>query len=75
MGKTVEIDSINAAVVHRLTQRAGRGHAKYGTTMDRDDLTEVEWMRHLQEELMDAVVYLEKLIKLAEGNALPPSSS
>jgi hypothetical protein len=34
--------------------------------MDRNDLTDVEWMRHLQEELMDAVVYLEKLINLSQ---------
>jgi hypothetical protein len=75
MSNISEIDSINSAIASRIVQRAAVGHAKYGTTMDRNDLTDVEWMRHLQEELMDAVVYLEKLIKLAEGNALPPSSS
>lgn len=66
MGEPEKLDSINAAVVQQLVQRAGRGHAKYGTTMDRNDLTNVEWMRHLQEELMDAVVYLEKLINLSQ---------
>jgi tRNA A37 threonylcarbamoyladenosine biosynthesis protein TsaE len=29
--------------------------------MDRGDLTFVEWMQHLQEELMDAIIYIEKL--------------
>ena len=38
-----------------------KGEAKYGTTMDRNDLTPMEWIQHLQEELMDAVVYLEKV--------------
>lgn len=75
IGDISEIDTINSAIARRIVQRAAVGHAKYGTTMDRDDLTNVEWMRHLQEELMDAVVYLEKLIRLAEGNVLPPSSS
>jgi len=75
IGDISEIDTINSAIARRIVQRAAKGHAKYGTTMDRDDLTSVEWMRHLQEELMDAVVYLEKLIRLAEGNVLPPSSS
>jgi hypothetical protein len=29
--------------------------------MERDDLTFIEWIQHLQEELMDAVVYIEKI--------------
>jgi len=66
IGKISEIDTINSAIASRIVQRAAVGHAKYGTTMDRNDLTDVEWMRHLQEELMDAVVYLEKLINLSQ---------
>jgi hypothetical protein len=41
------------------------GHAelKYDNkTMDRTDLSLVEWLTHHQEELMDASVYAEKLI-------------
>ena len=34
----------------------------YGTTMDREDLTREEWMNHLYEELLDASLYLKKLI-------------
>jgi len=34
--------------------------------MERDDLTTKEWLVHLQEELMDAVVYLEKVIESNE---------
>jgi len=29
--------------------------------MERNDLTLLEWLQHLQEELMDAAVYVEKL--------------
>jgi len=29
--------------------------------MERDDLTFAQWIQHLQEELMDAVVYIEKI--------------
>jgi hypothetical protein len=32
--------------------------------MDRNDLTPMEWIQHLQEELMDAVVYLEKIKRI-----------
>ena len=56
--------NINEGVVEKLRRRAERGHSKYGVTMDRTDLTELEWLQHAQEELMDGAVYLEKLIRL-----------
>ncbi len=31
--------------------------------MERGDLSTIEWLVHLQEELMDAAVYVERLIK------------
>ena len=34
--------------------------------MDRNDLEILEWIDHLQEELMDATLYLEKLKKELE---------
>ena len=43
--------------------RAEVGKAKYGVTMERTDLNIVEWLTHLQEELMDAAVYVERLIQ------------
>ena len=54
-------DAITEAVVVQLRTRAEKGKEKYGTTMERDDLTLMEWLQHLQEELMDAAVYVEKL--------------
>ncbi len=41
--------------------RSAIGRKKYGTTMERGDLNFVEWLQHLQEELMDATLYIEKL--------------
>jgi len=32
-----------------------------GATMERDDLTHDEWLEHLQHELMDAVIYVQRL--------------
>lgn len=58
------MDSVNEGVIQKLKARAERGHAKYGVTMDRDDLTMLEWLQHAQGELMDGAVYLEKLIRL-----------
>ena len=54
-------DAITEAVVAQLRTRAEKGKKKYGTTMERDDLTLMQWLQHLQEELMDAAVYVEKL--------------
>jgi len=57
-------DAITDAVVVQLRTRAKKGKSKYGTTMERDDLTLMEWLQHLQEELMDAAVYIEKIKQL-----------
>ena len=41
--------------------RAIKGKERYGVTMERNDLSFLDWITHLQEELMDATIYLEKL--------------
>jgi hypothetical protein len=37
------------------------GFRKYGTTTERTDLSLLDWLQHLQEELLDAAVYVERL--------------
>jgi hypothetical protein len=37
------------------------GKKKYGTDLDRKDLTTLEWIEHAKQELMDGILYLEKL--------------
>lgn len=59
-------DSIIKKVIDKLASRSQVGLKKYGTTLDRDDLSTKEWLIHLQEELMDACGYIEKLISLIE---------
>lgn len=59
-------DSIIKKVIDKLVSRSQVGIEKYGTTLDRDDLSTKEWLIHLQEELMDACGYIEKLISLIE---------
>ena len=44
-----------------LLARSEAGFRKYGTTTDRKDLGLLEWLQHLQEELLDAAVYVERL--------------
>jgi hypothetical protein len=55
------MDSIVKRVIDSFKKRSERGLEKYGTTLDRNDLTNLEWLQHLQEELMDATLYIEKL--------------
>ncbi len=52
---------ILAAVIDDLRRRESKGLETYGTTVDRTDLNQSEWMQHLYEELLDAAVYLKKL--------------
>ena len=53
---------IEEQVCYKLLQRSEVGKKKYGTTMERTDLSELDWLKHAQEEAMDLAVYLEKLI-------------
>lgn len=63
---------IEEQVCKRLMDRAEAGKKKYGTTMERNDLSFLEWINHLQEELLDAAVYAEKLREEATVKNLPP---
>jgi hypothetical protein len=54
-------DSIVESVVKQFKERSEVGIAKYGVTLDREDLSTLEWLQHLQEELFDASLYIEKL--------------
>ena len=58
------MDSIVKSVIEQFKTRSEFGEKKYGVNMDRDDLSFKEWVTHMKEELMDAILYLEKLEKL-----------
>ena len=55
------LDSVVTAVINSFKQRAEFGQKKYGTNLDRTDLSVLDWIQHAQEEHMDAILYLEKL--------------
>jgi hypothetical protein len=56
-------DSIVKSVLNKFKQRSKEGIKKYGVTLDRKDLSGLEWLNHLQEELMDATLYIERYKK------------
>lgn len=58
-------DNMEDKMVNRVLEaykmRSNEGIEKYGTTLERDDLNVLDWLQHLQEELMDATLYIEAL--------------
>ena len=59
-------DKYVQAVKEKFEQRSQTGIRKYNKTLERDDLNLVDWLTHLQEELMDATLYVEKLKSYAK---------
>lgn len=64
-------DPIVKSVVNKYNKRSEVGIKKYNTTLQDNNLTLVEWLTHLQEELMDASLYIEKAIsKIQQGKQI-----
>ena len=55
-------DKIVEQVLAKYQERSDRGFLKYGTTLQENN--KGSYLKHLQEELMDATLYLEKLMSL-----------
>ena len=66
-------DSVVDSILNKFVDRAEMGFTKYNNTLDRKDLSKLEWINHAQEELMDGILYLERLkqevINDKEGSA------
>lgn len=54
-------DPIVQMVKSYYEDRSRIGIEKYGTTLHQNKASILEWLTHLQEELMDATLYIEKL--------------
>ena len=63
----LKTDSIVDSIVDKFIDRARVGKEKYGTTLDREDYSLSEWLTHIQEELMDAVNYIERVKRIVDG--------
>ena len=57
-------DPIIQKVVEKFISRSDVGFNKYKVTLDEDNKSIYEWLDNIQEELMDAVNYIEKLKSL-----------
>ena len=55
------MDSIVTRLIREHETRAEEGLAKYGTDLDRSDLTVFDWLVHFRQELMDGALYALRL--------------
>ena len=55
------MDSIVASIIKQFEDRSVKGKQKYGTDLDRQDLSLLDWIEHAKQEHMDVILYLEKL--------------
>ena len=66
--RTVEkTDSVVDSIIDQHIKRAKMGEEKYGQTLDRTDLSVIEYLQHAKEEAMDLALYLEKTIQMLQG--------
>lgn len=62
-------DKIIKDVIEKFKERSDVGYKKYGVTLHDDEPSLHKWLNHLQEELMDAINYIQKL-KMETSDAL-----
>ena len=58
-------DPVVECVVDKFVDRSDIGFKKYKVTLENDHSDIFAWINHLQEELMDATLYLQKLKETA----------
>jgi len=61
------MDSIVRSIIKQFEERSIKGKEKYGTDLDRTDLSLLDYLQHAKEEAMDMTLYLEKAIKIIKG--------
>jgi hypothetical protein len=54
-------------VIESFKRRSEVGFKKYGINTERTDIDLLGWLNHLQEELMDATIYIQRLKKEYEN--------
>jgi len=64
----LKADSIVDSIVDKFIDRSRVGKKKYGTNLDRTDLSLEEWIEHALEEHMDAILYLQKIKSVIGGS-------
>ena len=58
----IRTDPIVDSIIEQFSKRSEVGIKKYGTTLEENNND--DFLQHLKEELMDAILYIEKLQSL-----------
>jgi hypothetical protein len=61
------MSQVTQQVINDINAREQKGLETYGTTMDRNDLTQEQWLNHAYEEALDFAIYLKKLLIIRNG--------
>ena len=56
-------DSVVDSIIDKFVERATVGREKYGTDLDRQDLSLEDWLEHSIQEKMDDILYIQKALK------------
>ena len=56
-------DSIVQSIIERFVKRAKFGEKKYGTNLDRKDLSLEDWLEHSIQEKLDDILYMQRALK------------
>jgi hypothetical protein len=65
MNREIKVtDSIVDSIIDEFVQRATIGKQKYGTDMDRNDLSLEDWLEHSIQEKMDDILYMQKALQV-----------
>jgi len=56
-------DSIVQTIIERFVERAKFGEKKYGTNLDRKDLSLEDWLEHSIQEKLDDILYMQRALK------------
>ena len=57
-------DSIVDSIIDKFVERATIGQEKYGTDLDRSDLSLEDWLEHSIQEKLDDILYMQKALTL-----------
>lgn len=62
-----EKDLVVQKVISNFEERSNVGIKKYNTTLEKSESGLMDFLIHLQEELMDATLYIEKIKLILNG--------
>ena len=61
------MSKIMYSIIDDLIARQEKGLIEYGKTMDRTDMSEIQWLINAYEESLDLAIYLKKIIKMKQN--------